>query len=79
MNDLREEVKTALWRCLESVPEALRPDPDLYIEELTTAALNAIRGPLLANLGEASAAITAIELQIMDDCKPPDMGTVARL
>lgn len=77
MSELRYEVRNALRRSLEAVPEPLRTDPDSYLDDLTTAVLSAVQGSLLADLGSASAAITAAEFKVMDDCRPPDMGVPA--
>jgi hypothetical protein len=77
MSELRVEVRAAIRQALEAVPAPLRTDPDAYIEDVTTAALNAVQGSLLADLGSASAAITAAEFKVMDDCRPPDIGVPA--
>jgi hypothetical protein len=79
MSELRTDVRTAALQALEAVPEPLRAFPEDYIEDVVTAVLGAIRGPLLANIGQASAAITGLELQVMDDCQPPDMGVGAMI
>lgn len=77
MSALREEVRDAVLRALEAVPEPFRPDPEVYVDDVVNAALKALQGSLLADLGSASAAITAAEFKLMSDCEPPDMGVAA--
>lgn len=77
MSALREDVQTAILEALRPVPEMIKGDPDLYIGDVVNAVLSAIQGQLLAEVGAASAAITSLELKIMNDCQPPDMGVVA--
>ena len=79
MSELRADVRIAVMQALLAVPEPLRASPEDYVEDVVTAVLSAIRGPLLADLGKISAATTSLEIQIMEDCDPPDMGNLARL
>jgi hypothetical protein len=79
MSELRTDVRIAVLQALCAIPEPLRAFPEDYIEDVVTAVMGAIRGPLLADLGKVSAAATSLEIQIMDDCQPPDMGIPAEV
>lgn len=77
MSELRADVRIAVLQALQAIPEPVRSFPEDYVDEVVTAVMGAIRGPLLADLGKVSAAVTSLEIQVMDDCRPPDIGVAA--